>query len=73
MPTFSPQGYFGDATDERQGCQKIECEVDEQCAQNQRCDNYMCKSECRFRFCIASVALFSCLCINNYAHLMSSN
>lgn len=39
------QGYFGDATDDRQGCQKIECEVDQQCAQNQRCDNYMCKSE----------------------------
>lgn len=56
IPRFPTQGYFGDATDERQGCQKIECEVDEQCAQNQRCDNYMCKSKRCFRLCIISVS-----------------
>ncbi|XP_071552987.1 uncharacterized protein [Panulirus ornatus] len=42
-----PQGYFGDPMDERVGCRKIECERDEECRQNERCDNYMCKVACR--------------------------
>ena len=40
-----PQGYFGDPIDDKVGCQKIDCRTDEQCAQDQKCDNFKCKSK----------------------------
>merc|ERR1712106_545784 len=44
-----PKGYFGDPTDERIGCQKIQCESDNECPLDQVCDNYKCQVACRVK------------------------
>lgn len=35
--------YFGDA---KVGCQKVECNTDEQCSHDKYCDNHMCRIAC---------------------------
>ncbi|CAH1986493.1 unnamed protein product [Acanthoscelides obtectus] len=39
-------GYKGNPNDDKLGCQKVECETNEQCSNDKLCDQYMCKIAC---------------------------
>lgn len=40
------QGFKGNPNNEKTGCQKIECETNEQCSSDKLCDQNMCKIAC---------------------------
>lgn len=39
-------GFFGNAKDDKIGCQHIECEVNEDCTQEKICDHHRCRIAC---------------------------
>lgn len=39
-------GFKGNPNDDKLGCQKVECEKNEECSNDKLCDQYMCKIAC---------------------------
>jgi len=39
-------GFFGNAKDDKIGCQPIECEVNDDCTQEKICDSHRCRIAC---------------------------
>lgn len=47
VPSCSCQsGFFGNAKDDKIGCQPIECETNDECSDEKICDLYKCRIAC---------------------------
>ena len=43
---FCQNGFFGDANDDKMGCQPVECETNEECSEEKICDVHKCRIAC---------------------------